>query len=372
MRDLWQGIKSKRCVIKIGSSLLATNSPSFLNVRRMSNYVSQIVKLIEAGWEVILISSGAVAAGMYILGLKNRPTNMAILQGCAAVGQVVLMKKYARLFHYRKRHCAQVLLTADDLRTRERYINAKRTIDELLGRGIVPIVNENDTVSTEEIAVGDNDRLSAMVAGCSQAKLLVILSDVDGLYEDVKTKRLVSFVEKIDDRIWDLVKPKSGRTTVGGMRSKIQAAELAGRWGIPTIIASGHKKDILVDLLINKLIKGTVFFPPKNRIKSRKVWIAYIAKPRGVIYIDAGAYNAIRSFGKSLLCAGITKVDGLFDEGDVVRIFYNDMEVARGIVGMSSYDMISYMGKRAKKEAIHRNDLVLIEKEGEEDYGGEI
>ncbi len=349
----------KRCVVKIGSSLLASQRPPYLNVYRMSKYVKQISKLLDLGWEIVLVSSGAVAAGMSVLNFKNRPTKMSQLQACAAVGQVILMKRYARLFQYRKKHCAQLLLTAEDLRSRQRYLNAKNTILELLDKKIVPIVNENDTVSTDEIAFGDNDKLSAMVAGCCDAKILIILSDVDGLYRSVEEKDVIAVVDKIDDKIRCLVKKKSGRTTVGGMASKLEAADLAGKWGIYTIVASGHRDNILIDLLVNRIHKGTVFLPSQYKKALKKMWIAYVATPKGEIIIDEGAYKAISLKGKSLLCAGIIKINGQFRSSDAVKIVYNGTEVGRGLAGMSSQEMLQFLGRRANKEAVHRNNMIL-------------
>ncbi len=352
-------IQPKRCVIKVGSSLLAKSTAPYLNVHRMSNLVRQISELLDNGWQVILVSSGAVAGGMSVLGFNRRPERMTDLQACAAVGQVILMKRYARLFNYRGKHCAQILLTAEDLRSRVRYRNAKATIVELLEREVVPVVNENDTVSTEEIAFGDNDRLSALVAGACEAKVLIILSDVEGLYSDVERRTLVPVVERIDRRIRDMVRTKRGKTTVGGMETKLQAAEIASRWGIYTIVASGHRRNVLVDLLIRRRHLGTLFLPAKERTESKKMWIAYIAQVKGELVIDDGAKEAIVSRGKSLLCAGIKEVRGQFSAGDVVRILCQNEEIGRGVAGMDSEEMRKFLGKRAHKEAIHRDGLVV-------------
>ncbi len=355
-------IHPKRCVVKVGSSLLAKPTPPYLNMHRMSNLVRQISLLQDNGWQVILVSSGAVAGGMSVLGFARRPEGITDLQACAAVGQVILMKRYARLFQYRGKLCAQVLLTAEDLRTRSRYRNAKATIMRLLERNVVPVVNENDTVSTEEIAFGDNDRLSALVAGTCDAKVLIILSDVDGLYSDLDRKEVVPVVERVDDKIKKMVKTKQGKTTVGGMATKLQAAEIATRWGIYTIIASGHRKDVLVDLLIKHRYWGTLFLPPQKRMESKKMWIAYVAQIKGDLIIDPGAKEAITSRGKSLLCAGIKGVVGEFKKGDVVRILCEGEEVGKGIAGMDSEEIKVSLGKRAHREAVHRNNLVVWDK----------
>ncbi len=352
-------IQPKRCVVKVGSSLLAKPTAPYLNVHRMSNIVRQISLLLDNGWQVILVSSGAVAGGMSALGVEHRPEKMTELQACAAVGQVILMKRYAKLFLFRKKICAQILLTAEDLRTRSRYCNAKSTIIKLLEHGVVPVVNENDTVSTEEIAFGDNDRLSALVAGSCDARVLIILSDVEGLYSDLEDKKVVPVVERIDQSIRAMVKKKQGRTTVGGMATKLQAAEIASRWGIYTIVASGHRKDVLVDLLIRRRHIGTLFLPAKKRTESKKMWIAYMAQIKGDLIIDRGAKEAIVSGRKSLLCAGVKQVVGRFNKGDVVRIVCEGEELGRGIAGMDSEEMNRFLGKRAHKEAVHRDFLVL-------------
>ncbi len=352
-------IQPKRCVVKVGSSLLAKPTAPYLNAHRMSNIVRQISILLDNGWQVILVSSGAVAGGMSALGIDYRPEKMTDLQACAAVGQVILMKRYARLFLYKGKVCAQVLLTAEDLRTRSRYCNAKSTIMKLLEHGVVPVVNENDTVSTEEIAFGDNDRLSALVAGTCEAKVLIILSDVDGLYSDLRHRTVVPIVERIDQNIKGMVRKKQGKTTVGGMATKLQAAEIASRWGIYTIVTSGHRKDVLVDLLIRRRHIGTLFLPAKKRTESKKMWIAYMAQIKGDLIIDKGAKEAVVSGGKSLLCAGVKQIVGRFNKGDVVRIVCEGEEIGRGIAGMDSEEMNQFLGKRAHKEAVHRDRLVI-------------
>ncbi len=307
-----------------------------------------------------MVSSGAVAAGMSMLGFRTRPTKMSHLQACAATGQVVLMKRYARLFHYAGHYCAQVLLTAEDLRNRTRYVNARNTFNELLLRGIVPIVNENDTVAVDEIAFGDNDKLSAMVAGCCEAGLLVILSDVDGLYKDIQTRELIPVVERIDSRIRSLVSPSRGKTTVGGMESKLDAAYLAGKWGIYTVVASGHRRRILLEILNEGNLNGTLFLPSNVKKEAKKKWLAYVARASARIIIDDGARAAIEERGKSLLCSGVIDIKGNFDEGDVVEVVHNDKVIAKGLAGMSVDVMRPLMGKRAHKEAIHRDSLVII------------
>ena len=231
---------------------------------------------------------------------------------------------------------------------------------ELLDRKVVPVVNENDTVSVDEIAFGDNDKLSALVAGCCDAELLIILSDVEGLYSNTREKQVVPVVENIDDNIRRLVIPSKGKTTVGGMASKIDAAYLAGKWGVYTIIASGHRRGILTDILLKSKSYGTLFLPSKGKKDAKKKWIAYIASSSGMVVIDNGAKNAIKNMGKSLLCSGIIEVKGNFSKGDVVDVICEGEIVARGIAGMNALDMDKMKGKRASTEAIHRNSLVTI------------
>ncbi len=358
-------LKKKRCVVKIGSSLLASKrSDAGIDEKAIRDYVKDICFLTENGWQVILVSSGAVAGGMSVLGLHSRPTSVRQLQSCAAVGQVSLMELYSKAFARKKRYCGQILLTSDDLRIRSRYINAKNTIENLLKEGIVPIVNENDTVATDEIAFGDNDRLSALVAGACDASVLLILSDVDGVYKTNSSgeKELVSLLSHIDETVFSWIYKRIGRTTKGGMRSKLEAALSASLWGIYTVITSGNNKNPVSSVLIKAKQQGTLILSQERKASSKRLWLAHIATPEGSIFVDKGAANAITKDRKSLLCPGIVDVQGAFNRGAVVDIYSieNKRLIARAIASLSSAEIQKNIGKRHSKEAMHRDNLVVF------------
>ncbi len=264
----------------------------------------------------MLVTSGAVGAGMGALGYEKRPTELAELQACAAVGQSRLMATYDKLFAKHDLHVAQVLLTHDDLEHHERHLNARNTLVTLLGRGVVPIINENDAVSFTEIKFGDNDKLSALVASLLPADLLVILTTVDGVIENFgKTNpKTISVIEKIDSTIEKLAGGTTSETAVGGMTSKVQAAKIVVRSGIPLVIASGKKKNVLAKILAGE-DEGTLFVAQPNKLQGRKRWIAFFHHPKGALFVDDGAKKALRESGKSLLPPGVARCEGDFAAG---------------------------------------------------------
>jgi len=352
------GRKSKRVVIKIGSSLFYSGKS--LRIMNISGIISGISALAETyNTEVIVVSSGAIALGMNIMGLKSRPGDLPALQAAAALGQNELMDKYSEFFKKRKLKCAQILLTWDDFSSRRRYLNAKNTLVKLLELGVVPIVNENDTVSTEEIKFGDNDKLSALVAGLVNADLLVILSDVEGLLDG--NKRLVRVVSEINAKIKEMASPSDRKTSVGGMVTKIQAAKIAMDSGIPCVITRALTKDAILsvakDPQQNKV--GTLFVP-KKILKARDHWIAYGSKPKGRIIVDKGAKVALLD-KKSLLCVGILGVSGNFDAGDIISITgVDNREFARGKCVLSGKDLEEIKGCRYDREIVHRDNIVIL------------
>ncbi len=316
----------------------------------------------------VLVSSGAIACGMAALGLTRRPTSLAHLQACAAIGQSELMHRYTLAFGAHKTLTAQVLLTQDDLSDQARYRNAKQTLLTLLHQQVVPIVNENDTVAVEEITFGDNDRLAALVACAVDAQLLVILSDVDGVLQDGK---VLERVEGLNQLPHASVKASSRHTTKGGMASKLEAARIVGHSGIPMVIANGTKPSTLTDLLAGKPV-GTLFVPPRTRLTSRKWWIAFaLRQPKGSLVIDAGAASAVVEQGKSLLASGVLEVKGRFDAGAfVVLVDQAGMELARGVSnfssselarirGLKSAEAAKTLGQARAREVLHRDHLVL-------------
>lgn len=364
----------KRLVVKIGSNILADEKEG-LNTKRIFSIASDIAELKDEGYEVVIVSSGAVAAGMRKLGLKHKPRDIKLKQAAAAVGQSSLMWAYERSFGEFHATVAQVLLTREDFSDRKRYINSKNTLLELLSYGVVPIVNENDTVATEEIKFGDNDNLAALVSVLVEADRLVILSDVEGLYtEDPRFNpraELISFVEEITVDI----ERRSGRAGssvgTGGMYSKVLAAKKAVSHCIAVNVINGKKKGLIRAILSGKQ-HGTLFKPAPCRLSHRKGWIAYNSRSKGTLVLDEGAVKALTGMGKSLLPSGIISVEGEFELGDAVNC--TDLKggrIAKGIINYSSSDLRKIMGKKTSEiekvlgykysdEAIHRDNLVLL------------
>ena len=350
---------ASRIVVKLGTGVL-TDSRKLIDPAQMAQLVAQVAALRWAGKEVVLVTSGAVGAGMGALGYELRPTDLAEKQACAAVGQSRLMAAYDKLFSGHDLHVAQVLLTHDDLEHHERHLNARNTLVTLLNRGVVPIINENDAVSFTEIKFGDNDKLSALVASLLPADLLVILTTVDGVIEHFgqPNARTLPVVEQIDSAIENMAGGTTSATAVGGMKSKIEAAKIAVRSGIPLVIAPGGKPDVLARILSGET-EGTLFVAQSARLQGRKRWIAFFHHPKGTLFVDDGARKALREAGKSLLPPGVARCEGDFAAEEVVRICDVDgMEFARGIVRFSSAAVRE--GKLPKEELIHRDDLVIL------------
>jgi glutamate 5-kinase len=356
-KDLLQNVS--RLVVKLGTGVL-TDARKQPDLAQMEQLVAQIAQQRQAGRETVLVTSGAVGAGMGALGYEKRPSELAELQACAAVGQTRLMAVYEKLFAQFNLHVAQVLLTHDDLEHHERHLNARNTLVTLLAHGVIPIINENDTVSFTELKFGDNDKLSALVACLLPADLLVILTSVDGVIENFgrADARTLSVIEQIDQTVDQLARGTSSATSVGGMASKIQAAKMAVRSGIPMLIASGRKSDVLACILDGRE-EGTIFVPQSNKLKSRKRWIAFFHHPKGALFVDEGAKRALRESGKSLLPPGVKRCEGQFAAGDIVRICDLDgTEFARGICDFDSEAVQA--GKLPRAEVIHRDNLVIL------------
>jgi glutamate 5-kinase len=365
--------RARRVVVKVGSSILSNTDG--IKRERVAHLVRGLATLYAAGKEVVLVTSGAVAAGMSRLGMKERPRTIPAKQAAAAVGQIVLMALYEEDFSTHDVRVAQILLTHDDLANRRRYLNAKHTIGTLLDAGVLPIVNENDTVAVEEIQFGDNDNLSALVAVLVEADLLVILSDVAGLYDrDPRFSpdaKLIPLVERLDEGSLTLA-GGAGPLGRGGMASKLQAAHKAAILGIPTIIADGQQEQTLTSVFDPHIEIGTLFLPVADRLASRKHWIAYTLKPAGELVIDAGACAAIRERGRSLLPAGVREVRGRFDEGECVTCLDDSgRRFARGLVnynaaaidrikGVHTSQIEHILGYKVSDEVIHRDDLALL------------
>jgi len=348
-----------RIVVKLGTGVL-TDSRKQLDPAQLEQIVAQVAALRQSGKEVVIVTSGAVGAGMGALGFDSRPTNLAEKQACAAVGQSRLMATYEKLFAKHHLVVAQVLLTHDDLQHHERHLNARNTLVTLLGRGVVPIINENDAVSFTEIKVGDNDTLSALVASLLPADLLVILTTVEGVIENFgrANAKTISVVESIDGKLERLAGGTTSETAVGGMTTKIQAAKIVVRAGIPLVIAPGRKSDVLARVLAGE-DEGTLFVASAGKLRGRKRWIAFFHHPKGTLFVDDGARVALTEKGKSLLPPGVARCEGEFAAGDVVRICdLNGTEFARGIARFSAKEVRSRT--LARVELVHRDDLVIL------------
>lgn len=365
--------EARRWVLKVGSSLL-TNDGSGLDAGRVAAWVDQVAALRREGRHLVLVSSGAVAAGMVTLGWKHRPRALQDLQAAAAVGQMRLVQTYETCFERHGMHTAQVLLTYADLTDRRRYLNARSTLRALLRLGVIPVVNENDTVSNEELRFGDNDTLASLVANLVEAELMVILTDQAGLF-DRDPRRfadavLVPYGRADDSSLQDLAAPVAGTWGLGGMLSKVTAAARASRSGAATVIAGGREPDILLRIARGERI-GTLLVPGQEPLAARKQWINGHLQVHGRLRLDDGAVRVLRESGRSLLAVGVTGVEGSFDRGDVVSCCDGSgREVARGLVNYSAEEcrrikgqpsgrieeILGYVGE---PELIHRDNLVL-------------
>lgn len=354
----------KRLVIKLGSSQIADHRLQ-ARTSNLNSLCDQITSIQSKGIDVILVSSGAIVLGMGELGEHQRPKELAALQARAAIGQNALMRLFTDLFKKHKKTCAQILLTWDDFDDRARYVNARNTLNAILEQGVIPVINENDTISTQEIKFGDNDQLSALVAGLVHADLLVILSDVEGLYDpNDKDKKVFQEIKEITREIEGIAGgAKNKNISKGGMITKLQAVKIATHANIPCVIANGQAEEILVRILNNEGV-GTLFVEKEDKLLARKHWIAFGAKPKGTITVDSGAKQALQKGGRSLLLPGVVKFDGHFKVDDVVVICDQEgMEFARGIVNYSSGDMRVIEDKKGKQEVVHCDHLVFTQKD---------
>lgn len=363
---------ARRVVIKIGSGVLS--DPQGIEPSQINVIAGQIAQLRLQGYEVIIVSSGAVAAGKSSLGIVGRPPTIPLKQAAAAIGQTVLMRAWGEAFLHHGLTVAQVLLTRDDLANRRRYLNSRNTLMTLLDHAVIPIINENDTVVVDEIRFGDNDNLSALVTSLVEANLLVILSDVSGLYDrDPRhdpSAQLIPYVERINDEIIAMAGSAGTDLGTGGMATKIKAAKRATLSGIGTAIVNGRVENSLLAFFAGEEI-GTLFLPASNRMAAKKHWIAFSKKTRGKLIVDEGAHSAMVERGKSLLPSGIIGVEGGFDRGDAVRLCSADgSELATGVINYSLTELLRIMGHKSSEietilgykyadEVVHRDNLVL-------------
>ena len=348
----------KRIIVKLGTGVL-TSEGGQLNAGRISAVCGEIAELRKSGTEVLVVSSGAVGLGMHAMGLSRRPRELTKRQACAAIGQSRLMQVWQEAFSPFNLTAAQVLLTHDDLRVRNRYLGVQETLRQIGAYGAVPVINENDTVSAAEIKFGDNDTLSAMVASLVSADLLIILSTAPGLIDLKGTGKVVPIVEKITPEIEALAGGTTSETAVGGMVSKLTAAKIANRAGCGVFIASGSEPAI-ISRLLGGAGPGTFFVPSGLPLEAKKRWIAYFQRPTGAIQVDLSAAQALRNGGRSLLAVGVTGTEGSFEAGDVVNIAGPDgAAFARGKSAFSSTQIKALMGKKGVV-VVHRNELALL------------
>lgn len=364
---------SRVIVIKVGSNIIT--SEEGLDENRIATIVKSVWKVSQLGYACVIVSSGAIAAGRRKLKMTGRNNDIEFKQAAAAVGQSSLIRAYEKKFATYKAEVAQILITRDAFDDRRRYINARNTFRVLFSLGVVPVVNENDTVSIEEIKFGDNDQLASLIAGMLDAERLFILSDVDGLYtndpKEASDATLLRVVEGIDEHILEMAKATTSSSGTGGMYSKIVAAKRAAERGTIVHIINGRTPELIVSLLEGGS-GGTLVMPGKRGLSSRKGWIAFGVRAKGEIIIDAGAVDALRKRDRSLLPSGIVGVKGVFDTGEAV--YCVDMEhrrVAKGLTNYASWEILRIMGKKTSEiertlgyrysdEVIHRDNLVKI------------
>ena len=362
----------KTLVVKVGTNVLSMDDDR-LDADRIASLADQVNRICQTGCKIVLVSSGAIGAGMGLLGLKERPKDLSHLQAAAATGQAHLIHIYDKAFRPHGYHAAQLLLTSNDFKNRARYLNVRNTLRTLAEFWVIPIINENDSVSTAEIKLGDNDRLAAMVAGLIQADLLIILSVVDGLLTGDPTNptsQRIPLIERFDDELLNHVGVSRSSRGTGGMGTKLEAVRTATAVGVNVIIANGKRPDVLGEILSGADV-GTLFLGECDGLSAWKRWIGYTLPPKGRLVLDAGARRAVEQQGKSLLAIGVVRVEGDFAKGEVVSLVDQqgdefarglsnyDTTAARAIVGKRTEEITRELGSIPYDEVIHRDNLVV-------------
>jgi glutamate 5-kinase len=367
--------KVKKVVVKIGTGVLTTDD-GYIDKSQTKRLAEQVVELKKMGYDVVVVSSGAIGSGMGELGIEKRPSTLPELQAVAAIGQSKLISTYDECFKLHGYHAAQILLTREDFEDRQRYLNTCNTIHTLFQLNAIPVVNENDTISVDEIKFGDNDALSALMTNLLNAELLIILSSVDGLYDKCPTAKskatVIPVVENVSREVKQLAFDSKTVRGVGGMQTKLEAASIVTNAGEAVIIANGRMDNVLKRIMQGENI-GTLFLPKEEKLASRKRWIGYTIKPKGKVYVDDGAARALSDKGKSLLASGILLVEGTFSKGDIVSICKGEKGVifARGLTnysfeeiekikGRSTSDITKILGYKLYDEVIHRDNMVIL------------
>lgn len=367
--------KVRKIVIKIGTGVLTTEN-GYVDKDQIKRLSEQVVALKKMGYDVVVVSSGAIGSGMGELGIEKRPGTLPELQAVAAIGQSKLISTYDECFKLHGYHAAQILLTREDFEDRQRYLNTCNTIHTLFQLNAIPVVNENDTISVDEIKFGDNDALSALVTNLLNAELLIILSSVDGLYDKYPTGKgkasVISVIENVSDEVKQLAFDVKTKRGIGGMQTKLEAASVVTNAGEAVIIANGRMDGVLKKIVQGEHI-GTLFLPREVKMVSRKRWIGYTTKPKGTIYVDGGAMHALTEKGKSLLASGIVAVEGTFNKGDTISVCDkgNGEVIARGLTNYSSEEIekikgcstahiAKVLGYKLYDEVIHRDNMVML------------
>ncbi|HBA52924.1 MAG TPA: glutamate 5-kinase [Syntrophorhabdus aromaticivorans] len=363
----------KRVVLKIGTSVLL-DSEKKVSIEMIKRFAQQVRRVKASGMDVVIVSSGAVACGMQTLNLKKKPREIEKRQALASIGQVLLMKMYMEAFESEKIKVGQILLTHEDIKNKERCLNLMNTLNSLLAMDIVPVINENDALSFTEIKFGDNDNLSALIAQISDADLLLLLSDVDGLFDKDPNRhpsaKMIKVVQRIDEEIEKLAEGTKSEKSIGGMVSKIEAAKKAGYYGIPTMVVRGDSENIVLRVMKGEET-GTLFLSQK-KLARKKWWTAFAYKVHGIVWVDEGAEQALLYHGKSLLPSGVVKTEGDFRRGECIEV--NSMKskvIARGITnyssadvskikGLKSVDIERKLGYKYTEEIVHRDNMVII------------
>jgi glutamate 5-kinase len=364
--------RARRVVVKVGTSVLTPEGE--VRTRRFTEIARSVSALMGEGRQIVLVSSGAIGLGVRRLQWDARPESIPDKQAAASVGQIDLCRRYERAFERHGHRVGQILLTHAGLADRQRFLNARHTLQALLRGNVIPLINENDSVATEELRFGDNDQLAAQVVNLAGADLLILLTDVDGLRDGApreRGSRRVPEIQEVTPSLLERVLPDEGPLGSGGMRSKLEAARTAARSGVPTVIADGRRTRVLERTLAGEDI-GTLVRPGSQTLSARKHWIAYALRPRGTIQLDAGAVRALRERGRSLLPIGIVGVEGRFGVGDLVRcLSESSEEVARGLSAYSSGELDVIKGHRTSRiteilgysngdAVIHRDDLIVL------------
>jgi glutamate 5-kinase len=374
--------RARRIVVKVGTSLLASPAGG-IRARRFTTLAGEVAELRSRGVETILVSSGAIGLGVRKLGLQERPRAIPQKQAAAAIGQIDLCRRFERAFARHDLIVGQILLTHQGLAAREGFLNARHTLHALLEAGVVPLINENDSVATEELRFSDNDHLSALVINLSAADLLILLTDTDGLHDrdpEAPGARRIEEVPEVDAGILGLAAARESTAGTGGMRAKLEAAASATRQGVATVIADGRRPGMIARILAGENV-GTLVLPGAQRLSSRKHWIAYSLTPGGTLQVDEGAVRALRQRGRSLLPVGITGFQGQFGRGDAVCcVSPAGEEIARGLISYDSRELELIRGRHADEissllgysngdEVIHRDDLVLLSEPPDRPHG---